>query len=224
MNTQLFHSKKVLRTVLFLMIIGIGMGKSFAQNNPGLPGGHGLEGNQDANGGSPAMTTQTLAMDEGWNWVSLYLECDANLLTALQAGIAQNNVTGVIKDMNTSDILQNGSWSGNLSLTNESMVMVYLKNPTTVTLSASLANPANHTITLEPGWNWICYPLDHSISVSEALSGITPHNNDLIKNMSGSASFTNNTWQGSLKSLVPGEGYMYYNNGSAMTLTYPTSK
>lgn len=221
MNRLIPH-KALLFTLLMVLV---GAGNLIGQNNqggtsPGLPGEHGLPGNQDGGGSTSTLAQQTLTLSAGWNWISLYLECDADLLTALKEGLGQNNTIAVIKNMGSSTMLQNGSWSGSLSLTNTSLFMVNLSAPTTVTLTAPLANPADHPITLAPGWNWIGYPLDHSMSISEALSGITPHQGDQIKNMSGTSSFTGNAWQGSLNRLEPGDGYMYYNSGAAMTLVY----
>ena len=201
------------------------LAESRDDHTPGLPGAHGLSENQSAGGDSPSPTQQVLNLDAGWNWISLYLENDANLLSVLQAGLALNNTSVMIKNIDYSMMLQNGSWSASeLTLTNESLYMLNLENATTVTLTGTLANSTNHPITLKPGWNWIGFPLDHSLPVTEALSGITPNKGDLIKYMTGSSSYNGTTWEGSLENLDPGVGYMYYNQGSTITLTYPSSK
>ena len=214
--------KKVLHTLLFLLVMGLLT--TAAGQTPGLPGEHGLEGGQDAGGGSSATVQQVLNLNAGWNWISCYVECDASLLAALQEGLAANNGTAMIKDMSYSTMLQNGSWSdSDLALSNTSMYMINLEQATTVTLTAPLANPSAHPITLTSGWNWIGYPLDHSMTISEALSGLTPHTGDQIKSMTGASSYNGTSWAGSLEQLEPGVGYMYYNSGTAMTLVFPSS-
>lgn len=217
--------KKVLHTLLFLLVMGLSFTwTTAAGQTPGLPGDHGLEGGQDAGGGSAAMVQQVLNLSAGWNWISCYVECDANLLATLQEGLAANNGTAMIKDMSYSTMLQNGSWSDtDLALSNTSMYMVNLEQATTVTLTAPLANPSDHPITLTSGWNWIGYPLDHSMTISEALSGLTPHTGDQIKSMTAASSYNGTSWEGTLEQLEPGGGYMYYNSGTAMTLVFPSS-
>ena len=218
--------KKVLHTLLFLLVMGLSFSWNTAVGQtPGLPGDHGLEGGQDAGGGTPATIQQVLNLNAGWNWISFFVECDANLLSAFQAGIAQNNASAIIKDMTYSTMLQDQSWSdSDLSFTNESMLMVNLENATMVTLTAQRANTSNHPITLNPGWNWIGFPLDHAMTVAEALSTITPHSGDMIKSMAVSSSYNGTIWEGSLNQLEPGNGYMYFNNGAAITLAFPSSK
>ena len=216
----LFHG------ILFALLIMAGMGQALAQNGtyPGLPGDHGLPENQNANENNPTQVQQVLNLNTGWNWISFYLECDPDLLSSFQEGLALNNTTAMIKSIDNTTMLQNGSWSASgLTLSNESMFMVNLSSPTMVTLMGSLADPADHPITLKSGWNWIGFPLDHPLPVTEVLSGITPNNGDMIKSMSGSLSYDGITWKGSLETLEPGIGYMYYNNGTSITLTFPSN-
>ena len=79
-------------------------------------------------------------------------------------------------------------------------------------------------MTLKSGWNWIGFPSDTPLPIEEALSGLTPHNGDMIKNMSGASKFTGGSWQGTLETLEPGCGYMYNNKGAQITFTYPEAR
>ena len=166
---------------------------------------------------------QTLELNPGWNWISSYLECNEDLFASLKEYIAAANAVAQIKDMTSSTMLQNGKWSSSsLEFVNESMYMINLPNATTVTLTAPRTNAASHPVTLQPGWNWIGYPSDKPMSLAEAMSGITPHNGDQIKNMSDASTYSNGAWGGSLVTMTPGEGYMYYNKDSeSHTLVYP---
>ena len=170
------------------------------------------------------IVTSTATLSAGWNWYSTYLECNAALLKDLEDAIAVNNTTALIKDMSNSTMLQNGSWSvSGLTLTNESMYMVNVERATTLLLAAPRAVASAHPITLLPGWNWIGYISSDNMDIQDALSGLTPNDGDLIKNMSKASTFSSNKWQGSLETLEPGDGYMYFNKGTeAMTLLYPS--
>lgn len=167
---------------------------------------------------------QVLAFTEGWNWFSTFVECSDDLLTDLQEGIADSTTTAMLKGVNHSTMLQHGNWSSSeLSLINESMYMANVGNSLTVTLSAPLAHPAEHPVTIIPGWNWIGFVSASEMTIEEALSSIAPHNNDLIKSMKGVSSYSNGAWMGGLETMDPGVGYMYFNRGDTLTLTYPTA-
>ena len=172
---------------------------------------------------------QEIVLDPGWNWMSSYLECSDELFNDLKAGIAANNTSAVIKNMDGSTMLQTieqtPRWNGSMSFVNESMYMLKVANATVVTLTAAPANPVDHPITLNPGWNWIGFPSTVSMDLNEALSNLTPNNGDVIKNMDGVTTFKDGVWQGNLSTLEPGNGYMYYNKGTEpMILVYPDNR
>ena len=170
---------------------------------------------------------QAIDFATGWNWWSSYLEMDATVEDALKAAIAEENTTATIKSMTGNIMLEEGAWSTGVTLNNESMFMVLVENPVTATLTAAPADPTEHEITLNPGWNWIGFPSAQEMTLTEALASITPNEEDVIKGSAGNATYTADYgWNGSLTDLTPGLGYMYLNGGSdALTLTYPaTSK
>ena len=173
--------------------------------------------------GGGADIVQTFALSSGWCWMSSYLECSDELFAAMKDAIAANNSTAQIKNMTDGLILNNGSWQGTaVTLTNEGMLMTNLENATEVTLTAASADPSEHPIILNPGWNWIGFISSEPMTLNEALSGIVPNNGDQIKDMSDVATYSG-TWTGTLVTLQPGNGYMYYNNGAAMTLVFPAA-
>lgn len=77
-------------------------------------------------------------------------------------------------------------------------------------------------ITLTPGWNWISYLLLDTIPIEEALVHLTPNDGDIIKGQEGVSYYQASTheWVGSLRSLIPGRGYMYYNNNNTNNSFY----
>ena len=166
---------------------------------------------------------QTFDMAAGWSWISSYVECSDEMFTALKDGIAANNTAAQIKDMVNGLILNGTSWSGTpVTFNNEGMLLVSLENATSVPLTAAAAAPADHPITIAPGWNWIGFVSSEPMTLTEALAGITPNSGDQIKDMVDVAQYGSG-WTGTLVTLVPGNGYMYFNNGDAMTLEYPAA-
>ncbi|MCR5013395.1 MAG: T9SS type A sorting domain-containing protein, partial [Bacteroidales bacterium] len=60
------------------------------------------------------------------------------------------------------------------------------------------------------------------MTVAEALAGIEPSDNDMIKGQDNYATYANGTWKPSIN-LVPGQGYLYQRNGGSTTLVYPST-
>ena len=169
---------------------------------------------------------QPVDLAPGWNWWSTYLEADDALFSDLKGAIAENNTSAMIKSANNSIMLQGGTWTENpnnpLTLDNASMYMLNIENAVTATLNGQLAAPAEHEITLLPGWNWIGFVSATPMSIEDAFAGITPNNGDMVKGSGATASYTNH-WNNAFVQ-EPGKGYMYYNCGTeALTLVYPAT-
>jgi hypothetical protein len=173
---------------------------------------------------APTEEDQDVSLAPGWNWWSSSLEMDATLDAALKDAIAAENTTAVIKNVGGNTMLENGTWSPDMVLDNESMYMIRVDNAVTATLTAAPADPTNHPITLASGWNWIGFPTVNAMTLDEAFAGITPNEEDVVKGTAGPATYTAEYgWNGSLTGLEPGVGYMYKNNGDPMTLVYPST-
>ena len=123
-------------------------------------------------------------------------------------------------------------WNGNLETTSvKEMYMIQTSEQVELVLTGKLADPATK-ITLQKGWTYIGYPVTTAMNVETAF-GINPQDGDIIKTHNGVAMYYKDLetangglwsgWDGSLKSLTPGVGYMYKNtSGEVKTLVYPT--
>ena len=167
--------------------------------------------------------TQKQHLVKGWNWYSSYLDIETDNLTD---AIGTNGLG--IKGQTTADgskIFDNswGIWTGTLVYNNAKMYMINTTQACELDLSANIVNPQDYTITLNTGWNWIGYPSNQSVEINAALANIpTPQEGDIIKTRnSGHAEYAWGMWVGTLKSMIPGEGYMYRNtSGEAKTFKY----
>ena len=170
------------------------------------------------------IVANNISLNSGWSWFSSYIEFDENTFSDLKAAIAASNTTATIKDMRNSASLANNAWVGNLPFANAQMYMVNLSDGLNYTMEGDLVNPADHPVTIVNGWNWIPFLSNEPMALSEALAGITPTVNDLIKDMSNSATFKSDSgWTGNLNTLTPGKGYMYYHQGADIILVYPVA-
>ena len=179
---------------------------------------------------SPIVHTQTL--NTGWNWYSTYIEQSGiDGLRQLENSIGIPNA--LIQSQNDGYVksgLRNGRvvWRGELSsINNEEMVKIATMEACEATMVGQATYPSNHPITINRGWNWIGFPCSERVSVSEALSGFTPQNGDVIKSINSITTYYSdgdyNMWYGTLNIFEPGQGYMYGSKSDASkTLVYQT--
>jgi hypothetical protein len=116
-----------------------------------------------------------------------------------------------------------GEWMGSLSaVNNESMYMINVNAPHTLSLTGDFTLPAQHPITLVPGWTWMGYPMYAYTDINEALSNLNPTNNDLVKTQTGFATYDEIMgWTGTLNTLNPGMGLMYHSlKNQTMSFVY----
>ena len=174
-----------------------------------------------------ASITQTSTFVQGWNWWSGYVELDgANSLQSLQDNLGASGM--MIKSQNAgyASYLEGFGWYGSLStINNESTYQIRVSEACTVEMTGAMAKPTDHPITLVTGWNWIGYPVSVSMTIAEALSGLTPQNGDMLKSQNnGYVSYLEGFgWYGSLNTLQPGMGLMYKsNNSQPVVFTFPS--
>ncbi len=179
---------------------------------------------------TPELTTitQTTNLNAGWNWFSAYVEGDAvALIQALENSLGDKGITIKASEIST-DYYDDFGWFGELDalgIVNEQMYLINVSESCTVELQGTPANPANHTITINPGWNWIGFPCAEAVSVAAALAGFEAEEGDVLKGSELSTDYYGEEfgWFGGLETLEPGQGYLYkYNGTTAQTLIFQT--
>ena len=170
--------------------------------------------------------TEASDFSSGWTWWSTYIEQNGiNGLDLLEEGLGNHGVTIKSQNNGFDSFMEGFGWYGSLDeINNESSYQVKVSESCVVEMTGAAANPADHPITLSTGWTWIGYPVSTSMSLVEALSGLSPVSGDMLKSQNnGFASYMEGLgWYGSLTMLNPGMGLMYKSNSSApVTFTYP---
>ena len=169
------------------------------------------------------MPVQKQSLVAGWNWYSSYLKIKSeDLLLALGT-----NGSAVVSDNGGGDAYYDESYGWDNSLTENldlsKMYMIETSIACDLNLAGELADASTITITLNPGWNWIGYPSNVETRISDAFSGFTPDNGDVIKTKANSfAEYYEGQWYdgGVDMTMEPTKGYMYYNASSSKTFTY----
>ena len=172
----------------------------------------------------PAITVdqQTFELQEGWTWWStnLLITLD-DLKTAMGSNglkIEAQNGRYISYNVNTN------SWSGNLtSIEIGVMYKISTSAACTVTVSAEVADPSEHPITIYSGNSWIGFISGESMTLDQALSNLTPTDRDVIKSANKKATYYQGIgWRGALTTMEPGQGYIYKSNATTtQTFTYP---
>ena len=175
-------------------------------------------------------TTQTTSFIEGWNWWSSYIE-----LTGIDGlGQLESSLGGaglMVKSRSDGYVEPyeyNGTtnWYGTLTgIVNEQMYKVRTNTVCNALITGTVVVAAEHPINIGEGWNWIGFPSSQNVSLSLAMSGFTPEANDVIKGRYSYSTYFSDggtsMWYGTLNSLEPGQGYMYYSNSEGTkTLTF----
>ncbi len=169
--------------------------------------------------------TQVANFSQGYNWWSSYIELDdINGLDTLQEALGDNGISIFSQTDGYTDYYPDYGWFGSLTdINNESSYRVITSEPCAVTMTGNAALPSQHPITLNQGWTWIGYVPSFAMDVDAAMAGITPASGDRLKSQHCFADYyLDYGWYGSLNTIEPGMGLMYYSaNSETVTFTYP---
>ena len=151
----------------------------------------------------------------GWNWWTPLVEMgEGKTLSTLEQAL-EGHAT-LIKSHNDGFVYYSeaNGWQGSLhGIRAGQMYRVEVNSGLDITLLGLPVTPSAIGFALSPGWNWIASPVDAPTGISEALEPFTPHDGDIIKSYEQFAFFIEGSgWHGTLTTLGPGEGFMYYSN------------
>ena len=169
--------------------------------------------------------TQTRELAEaGWYWFSSYIS-DLEGTTGLQLLQSELNPNGKqIKGQFAFTNYFGSKWStgGLQSVTTAQMYMLNTKAPVTLDFEGEFVDYSNTPIVLNPGWNWIGFPVRYAQTVEVALANLEPKHGDIIKGKNGSSTYyVTSSFEGWFPELIlePGHGHMYYST-SDETVTF----
>ncbi len=212
---------KLLTIAMTAALMLTAMTKVQAQDfeGPCLPSAHGLLEDQSAMCGS----MQTIALVSGFNWISANVEINLDdLKAALVAALPGTTIT--INSQSGGSTTYNGSrWRGSLNSLNLSeMYMVETTAAAEMTLEGMRIVSAEHPATIiHEGNNWVAFPLNQSMTLTDAFAGFPVNGDQVISQGDGSSTY-NNRWRGTLTNLDPNKGYLYISaSPNDRTFTFP---
>ena len=159
---------------------------------------------------------QNLKLTKNWNWVALGVKPVDQRPAAVFPSLTPWNV--FIKDKTTAMIFCDGNnWmpedaqiqAATMYKVKITPVVEGQQLPEQVPVTGEQLKLKETPVTLAPGWNWIGYTPLTTMTVGEALAAANPQVGDCVKSQHGIAFYSQNGWEGSLKALESGHGYMY---------------
>ena len=159
---------------------------------------------------------QNLKLTTNWNWVSLGVKPADQRPAAVFPLLTPWEV--FIKDKTSAMIFSDGnSWmpedariqAATMYKMKISPVVEGQQLPEQVPVTGEQLKLKETPVTLTPGWNWIGYTPLTTMTVGEALAAANPQVGDCVKSQHGIAFYSQNGWEGNLKALESGHGYMY---------------
>ncbi len=167
---------------------------------------------------------QTISLNQGWNWISLYVEpkAETGVKNLFESVATLTNGDRIVLDGKSLEIIS-GVWNGTsldtVSLREKRTIQIYVENPASLSVIGSEYSDKERFVTLIPGtqninpekWNDLPYLLSVDQPVNIAMSDFSKGRakvGTVIKSQSQFAVMDNDgKWIGSLEYMHPGEGY-----------------
>lgn len=162
-----------------------------------------------------------LGMDlkEGWNWISHHFSPSMGL-DAFSANEKIVHVKGHTKEAVRDPEL---GMVGNLGeLVPHESYKALATARTSMRLSDYTVWDRTSPIAVNPGWNWLGYPVMEAMALEDAFAATDKEELDMVVGQEGFAQYDGQKWVGTLGTLSPGLGYMYQSR-SAKNVAYGTS-
>ena len=165
---------------------------------------------------------QQIDLNQGWTWVSMNVN-DSNFsnLNALISNATLETSDRVLShsparlDTYYKDLSNpgNSTWSGTVTtnggLSTNFMYKINFANEQTLNIKGVPVDISTWEFPVKQNWNWLPYPLNKNVSVSEALSVFDAAEGDIVKSQNLFAIYDPlNGWSGTLNYLEQGRGYM----------------
>lgn len=142
---------------------------------------------------------QTMTLVRGWNWVSSYI---SEAWPVENVGESSNRIVGQFDELITDP--QYGLVGGLEQLMAGAAYKVEAKERFTTSFRGHLlTSPIN----LKKGWNWVAYPWTVSEQVDNVITNA--EEGDYLVGQTGFTEYADGYWEGTLRSLIPGNGYLY---------------
>ena len=165
---------------------------------------------------------QTLDLNAGWNWISLYVKPEKG---DLESVLGHARVFNTVKGKEGFAMNSGNSWvlSKLDSMAIGNLYKIKVKSDVGHSIVGSMIDTRTTMQTIHPGWNWIGPLSIYNLSLQEAFADLNPTRGDMIKSKTQVAFYDGYKWEGDLTTVIPGMGYYYKScNTQPVEFHYPT--
>ena len=168
---------------------------------------------------------QLARLARGWNWVSLYVNPPSNSISnVMPKGASNVNNIMYVKSQTAISTTKNGAFVGEVTnMYPGEMYKIQTRRDMNFNIIGTPIDVTTTSQTIHHGYNWIGTLSSEVMSPDVAFADLNPEKNDMVKNRSGFTMYRGDgVWEGVLKSIIPGEGYIYYSVAEGnKTFHYP---
>lgn len=170
---------------------------------------------------------QVVQLEKGWTWMSIFVQPQSTDI----ADVLPKNANDLKKLQNIKGhkafATVNKSGSGIMGELTEivpgNMYKIQTSGKINLELIGSVINVREQSQTIYPGHNWIGTLSNVVMSPEQAFADLAPVNGDMVKTRGAFSSYRDGIWEGELRNIVPGEGYIYTSKDTKeKTFHYPT--
>lgn len=157
----------------------------------------------------------------GWNWISSNLSDDGYRKATDFIKPIEDKVERMVGF--NSELVRDPNMGlvGNLDILDPTESYLLQTNESLENVWEGIAyKPETTSVSLKKGWNWIGYVPVSENTLAKSLSTLTPIEGDVIKGYDSFATYSGGKWVGTLETMTPGHGYMYY-AGAESSFNYP---
>ena len=145
---------------------------------------------------------QTMTMARGWNWISSYL---SDPLKVDNLSTYVNRIVG-----QTEELVNDPEYGlvGNISeLEVGKTYKIEAARVFTNTFRGHLFDVTASPISVHQGWTWMAYPYQVQATVDGIIANA--EEGDYIVSQTGFCEYADGSWEGTLDTFTPGDGYLY---------------
>ena len=170
---------------------------------------------------------EPVSLAKGWTWMSIYVDpVVADIASVLPKDATILKRFKNIKSQTAfASVNSSGQIFGELATIEPGkMYKMQLSTKTDFEVYGIEIDVANTSQTIHPGYNWIGSLSNRVMSPEDAFAELSPAPGDRIKNRTSFAEYSKNgIWEGTLESIVPGQGYIYQSKATEdKTFHYPS--
>jgi len=158
----------------------------------------------------PESYVQPIDLAAGWTWISMNVEARDMSVDNLLSSLSPTNGDIIKGQTGFCQYLESVGWQGSLnSMEIGKSYRIKLSNQDALRIAGVPVDISTTTVVVDTGWNWIGYLNQKIVSVDTALSSLPASAGDRIKSQTEFAEYVpaTGTWEGSLKKMIPGQGY-----------------